>query len=50
MPRDNIKILKFGLAIPNDVSDYAAFKERIIKSEEIFKNSVFGEIGLQSGI
>ncbi len=43
--RDDIKIIKCGLKIPNpeDVIDYKDFVAKIKESEENFKNSVFGD-------
>jgi 5-methylcytosine-specific restriction endonuclease McrBC regulatory subunit McrC len=39
-PRDDIMIIKCGLTIPNDATDYEDFKVKINKSEKIFKTRV----------
>lgn len=39
-PRNDIIIIKCGLTIPNDATDYEDFKAKMKKSEEIFKTQV----------
>lgn len=47
-PRNDTMVLKCGLTIPNDASDYVDFRGKIRKSEENFINSVFDNKILQS--
>ena len=39
-PREDTLVLKCGLTIPSDVTDYADFKSKIKESEELFINRV----------
>ena len=39
-PRDEILVVKHGLKIPDQVTDYEDFVEKIMANEEIFKESL----------
>ncbi|MGN0693116.1 MAG: hypothetical protein ACI4K7_12260 [Oscillospiraceae bacterium] len=44
MSRDDISIIKHGLNIPVDVSDYAEFAARIKTSEQVFRNVIYNTL------